>query len=142
MMEQGGLHGALPWVAEALRLDQGDPAGEENHRLRLAATLQRSPKLVAGWSTEAGPGRAVFCPDGRRVAVGGPRGLQIWDAAGGRLCLEVATDTAVTDFAFSPDGSRVATAGPGKSARVWNLDTGQPVTAPLAHGGPGHPVAF
>jgi WD40 repeat protein/serine/threonine protein kinase/Tfp pilus assembly protein PilF len=142
LMEQGDLHGALPWFAEALRLDQGDPAREENHRLRLAATLQRAPKLVAGWSTEAGPGRAVFCPDGRRVAVGGPRGLQIWDAAGGRLCMEVATDAAVTDFAFSPDGSRVATAGAGKSARVWNLETGQPVTPPLPHGGPVNRVAF
>jgi WD40 repeat protein/serine/threonine protein kinase len=142
LMEQGDLHGALPWFAEALRLDQGDPAREENHRLRLAATLQRSPKLVAGWSTEAGPGRAVFCPDGRRVAVGGPRGLQVWDAAGGRLCLEVATDAAVTHFAFSPDGSRVATAGTGKSARVWNLETGRPLTPPLRHGGPVNRVAF
>src|SRR5262249_43396886 len=62
LMEQGDLHGALPWFAEALRLDQGDPAREENHRLRLAATLQRSPRLVALWSTEAEPGRAVFCP--------------------------------------------------------------------------------
>src|SRR5262249_60883879 len=85
---------------------------------------------------------AVFCRDGGRVAVGGRGGLQIWDAAGGRLCLEVATDPAVTDFAFSPDDSRVATAGPGKSARVWNLDPGQPVTPPLAHGGPVNRVAF
>src|SRR5262249_12652438 len=140
--EQGDLHGALPWFAEALRLDQGDPAREENHRLRLAATLQRAPKLVAGWSTEAGPDPAGFCPDGRRGAVGGRRGLQIGDGAGGGLCLEVATGAAVTDFAFSPDGKRVATAGTGKSARVWSLETGQPVTPPLAHGGPVNRVAF
>jgi WD40 repeat protein/serine/threonine protein kinase len=142
LMDQGDLHSALPWFAEALRLDQGDPVREENHRLRLAATLQRSPKLVALWSTEAGPGRAVFCPDGRRVAVSGPGGLGIWDAASGRLCLTVAKDSDVTDFAFSPDSSRVATAGRDRTARVWDLETGQPVTPPLQHGGPVNRVAF
>jgi WD40 repeat protein/serine/threonine protein kinase/Tfp pilus assembly protein PilF len=142
LMEQGDLHGALPWFAEALRLDQGDPAREENHRLRLAATLQRSPKLVGLWSSGAGPGRAVFCPDGRRVAVIGAGGLQIWDAASGRLCLVVAKGSVVADFTFSPDGSRVATAGAESAARVWDLETGQPVTPPLRHAGPVHRISF
>jgi WD40 repeat protein/tetratricopeptide (TPR) repeat protein len=154
LLEQGDLHGALPWFAEALRLDQGDPVREENHRLRLAATLQRSPKLVAVWSTEAGPsrpvpwstasgrGRAVFCPDGRRVAVNGPAGLQVWDAASCRLWVTLAQDSVVTDFAFSSDGSRVATASQDRTARVWSLETGQPVTPPLQHGGPVNRVAF
>jgi WD40 repeat protein len=142
LVEQGDLHGALSWFAEALRLDQGDPAQEENHRLRLAATLQRSPKLVALWSGQVGPGRAVFCPDGGRVAVSGPSGLRFWDVANGQLCLVVAKDSAVTDFAFSPDGSWVATAGQDGAARVWDQDTGRPVTPPLRHSGPVQQVAF
>src|SRR5262249_34920906 len=122
LMDQGDLHSALPWFAEALRLDRGDPAREENHRPRLAATLQRAPRLVALWSTEAVRGRAVFCPDGQRVAVSGTAGLGIWDVVASRMTLAVAKD--VTDFAFNPDGSRVATASQDGTARVWNLDTG------------------
>jgi WD40 repeat protein/tetratricopeptide (TPR) repeat protein len=141
-VEQGDLHGALPWFAEALRLDRGDPAREENHRLRLAATLQRSPKLVALWATEAGPGRALFCPDGRGVAVMDTGRLQIWDAVGGRLRLVITKDAALSDFAFSPDGKQVATASRDRTARVWDVATGQPVTAPLRHDGPVNQVAF
>src|SRR5262249_23197039 len=124
LMEQGDLHSALPWFAEALRLDPGDPARGGNHRPPPAATLPRAPRLVALWSTEAEPGRAVFCPDGRRVAVSGTGGLGIWDVAASRMTGTVAKGSAVTDFAFSPDGSRVATASQDGTARVWNLETG------------------
>jgi tetratricopeptide (TPR) repeat protein len=34
---------------------------------------------------------------------------------------------------FSPDGRRVLTAGDDKAARVWDAETGQPVTGPLRH---------
>src|SRR5262249_39391857 len=142
LMEQGDLHGALPWVAEALRLGHGGPARRENHRVRVAAILQRSPKLVALWSTGAEPGRAVFCPDGRRVAVSGTGGLGIWDVAASRMTRAVAKGSVVTDFAFSPDGSRVATASQDGTARIWNLETGQPLTPPLRHRGPVIRVAF
>ena len=142
LVEQGDLLSALPWFAEALRLDQGDSAREENHRLRLAAILQHSPKLVAFWSTEPGQDQAVFCPDGHRVIVWGPRGLQIWDMAEGWLTMVVVKDSALTDLAFSPDGKQVATAGQNGTARVWNLETGQPVTPPLQHGGRVNRVEF
>jgi WD40 repeat protein/serine/threonine protein kinase len=133
-VEQGDLFSALPWFADALRLDQGDPAREENHRLRLAAILQRSPRLIAFWSTEPGPDQAVFCPDGRRVIVWGPHGLQIWDTAADRLAAVVVKDAALTDLAFSPNGKMVGMAGENGTARIWNLETGQPVTPPLSHG--------
>jgi hypothetical protein len=142
LMERGDPQSALPLFAEALRLDQGDPMREKNHRLRLSATLRRLPKLVACWSTEAGPGRAVYCPDGRRVIVTGSKGLQIWDVTADRLTLQLAKDSIVTDFAFSPDGSRVATADKDNAARVWNLETGQPITPPLQHAGAVNQVAF
>src|SRR5262249_15461931 len=68
LVEQGDLLGALPRFAEALRLDPDDAARAETHRLRLAATLRRSPRLVALWAAEAGWGRATFDPAGRLVA--------------------------------------------------------------------------
>jgi len=36
---------------------------------------------------------------------------------------------------FSPDGKRVVTASQDKTARVWDAQTGQPLTEPMTHGG-------
>ena len=41
LVDDGDLMGSLVWFAEALELDQGDPAREEMHRIRLAAVLRR-----------------------------------------------------------------------------------------------------
>jgi WD40 repeat protein len=49
---------------------------------------------------------------------------------------------AVTRAEFSPDGRWVATASRDGTARVWDAETGQPVTPPLRHGGAVNHVAF
>jgi WD40 repeat protein/serine/threonine protein kinase len=159
LMEQGDPHGALPWFAAALGLDQGNPARETAHRLRLAAAVQHSPRLVGLWSAGGAIGRAVFCPDGRRVATANsargpywwsrilpaPRGkgvLRTWDLASGRPLVTIEHKGPLNDFAFSPNGRQVATASQDGTARLWDLDTGRPVTPPLRHGGPVQSVAF
>jgi eukaryotic-like serine/threonine-protein kinase len=157
LVEQGDLLGALPRFAEALRLDPDDAAGAETHRLRLAATLRRSPRLVTLWAAEAGWGRAAFDPAGRLVAsanlavpappypLTAPPGkgvLRIWDVATGRLVVEVAHEAPLTDFAFSPDGRRIATASKDGTARVWDVEAGDPVTPPLVHKQPVNKVSF
>src|SRR5262249_46071360 len=157
LAEQGALLGALPRFAEALRLDADDAAREETHRLRLAAALGRSPRLVALWAAEPGWGHAVFDPQGRRVAsanlavpappfpLTAPPGkgvLRIWDVASGRLVAELAHEAPLTDFAFSPDGRRIATAGKDGTARLWDAQTGDPVTPPLVHKKPINKVSF
>jgi len=68
LMNNGDLAGSLPWFAEALKLDRGDAAREEPHRLRLAAVLQQCPKPVHCFFHQGAVNSAVFSPDGRRVA--------------------------------------------------------------------------
>ena len=133
LVEQGDTHEALPWLAEALRLDDRDPGRAENHRLRLAAALDRSVKLVALWSTAEGNDRIEFCPDGRHVAIGGAGGLEIRNVSTGRSEVVIAPGTPLTDFVFAPDGRHVATAGRDGSARVWTWETGEAVTPELRH---------
>lgn len=157
LVAQGDLLGALPRFAEALRLDADDAARAETQRLRLAATLRRSPRLVALWAAEAGWGRAAFDPAGRWVAsanlavpmppfpLTAPPGkgvLRIWDVATSRLVVEVAHEAPLTDFTFSPDGRRIATASKDGTARVWDVETGAPLTPPLVHKQPVNKVAF
>ncbi|HUG91469.1 MAG TPA: protein kinase, partial [Planctomycetaceae bacterium] len=142
LVEQGDLHGALPWLAEALRLDEHDPARAANHRLRLAAALDNSAKLVALWVAEEGAYRVEFCPDGRHVASGGTSGLLVRELSTGQITAEFARGASVYDFVFSPDGKYVATAGQDGSARVWALTAGEPVTPELRHSAAVNSIRF
>jgi WD40 repeat protein/serine/threonine protein kinase/tetratricopeptide (TPR) repeat protein len=156
LVDQGDLHGALPWFAEALRHDGDDPARAENHRLRLAAAVGRAPRLVGLWNAGEASGHAVFCPDGQRILVANtpPRGTGfLWPARGkgvlwtadvatGRRLVTITLADTLLDFALSPDGKRVATASQDGTAQVWDLETGRPVGDPLRHRGPVHSVAY
>jgi WD40 repeat protein len=88
-------------------------------------------KLVCG-PKHRGVVRAVgFSPDGRR-AVSGSRegGVQIWDAATGRLLVSLAGHKGtVNGVAFSPDGKRVASAGFDGMVKVWDAATGRELFA-------------
>src|SRR5207244_1765088 len=43
---------------------------------------------------------------------------------------------------FSPDGTRIVTASSDKTARVWDVQTGQALTEPMQHGGQVHSAQF
>ncbi len=107
LLQDGDAPGALIWFTEALSLDQGDPAREESHRLRIASTWWQCPRPVALWFHN-GARHAEFSADGRRV---------LTVAAGIR---SVAYGEAIP-----------ATA---RAVQVWDTRTGQPLTPPLEHG--------
>jgi len=48
----------------------------------------------------------------------------------------------IRGVAFSPDGRRLATASDDQTARIWSIDTGQPVSPPLEHRAPVWRLAF
>src|SRR5262249_6476279 len=119
----------------ALRLDQGDPAREEMHRLRLASVLRQCPRLEQVWFHHGGVRLAQFSPDGRRVLTASDDGTaRVWAAATGQPAGPEFRHQDVAHHAASrPDGRQLVTAGGDGCARVWDADTGKEVTT-LRHG--------
>jgi WD40 repeat protein len=87
-------------------------------RLRDAAT----GKELRNWSF---PGEynmpLAFTPDGKRLAVGGPK-IRLWDVATGQAV--AALDGGAGSFAFSPDGGLLI-AGQNGLVSVWELAPGR-----------------
>jgi WD40 repeat protein/serine/threonine protein kinase len=157
LVEQGDLLQALPWFAEALKEDRGDPAREEPHRVRLTALMRRAPQLKQMWVYDRfmRATHAEFSPDGRHVliSVGMPNWIsphrgeaRVFDAETGQPVtppLRAEHNHPVRYASFSPDGRFVVTAGGGYvpagerafkgagEARIWDARTGQPVSPPL-----------
>jgi eukaryotic-like serine/threonine-protein kinase len=135
LLDDGELLGALPWLTEALALDQGDSSREERHRARIAAVLAQAPRLVHLWYHDHEVEHAAFSPDGRRIVTASKdHTARVWDAGTGEAVTPpLRHGDIVWKAAFSPDGRRVVTASRDRTARVWEASNGQPVTPALAH---------
>jgi WD40 repeat protein len=71
----------------------------------------------------------AFSPDGTILASGGREPCKFWDAANGRLLLDLKSGDFVTGLTFSPNGRRLAVSsqkafGPGQ-VHLWELDYGR-----------------
>lgn len=100
---------ALPWFAEALRLEQGDLFRESVHRARLAVALKQCPELPAVWFHEGRVMDAGFSPDGGTAATAGDRGeVYIWDVAHPAVPIRTLRFSGeVNRIFFSPAGDRL-----------------------------------
>jgi WD40 repeat protein len=83
---------------------------------------------------------AAFSPDDRLVVTAGVRAV-IWDVASAKKVHELPIG-GCPHAAFSPDARCVITAGYDKSARVWDVVSGNPVGLPLKHEEPHWRAAF
>jgi WD40 repeat protein/serine/threonine protein kinase/tetratricopeptide (TPR) repeat protein len=115
--------------------------------------------------------QVAFSPDGGRLLVvsgdtsgrNGPGEARVWEVKAGALVARLrhrvkppgtppgpapATDYVIRDVglilqaAFRPDGRAVVTASDDGTARLWDAATGEPIGAPMAHGGPVCAAAF
>ncbi len=109
------------------------------HRLGAGLEVQlwdavKGEKIGKPFAHAAGLLAAAFLPDGRTLLlVGDDRVARTWDPESGKESGQaLALEGVLTGAAASPDRRLLATAGD-KTARVWQTETGQPVTPPLKH---------
>lgn len=109
LLTEGDAPGALLWYVEALKQDAGRGPREENHRIRVASLLRRSPQLLSVWTNLVFPVAVAESPGGGQVLVNSRKQVWHWDLAqagsggGSWMFPDGARRTAI-----SPDGKLVA----------------------------------
>lgn len=130
-LEGGNFLASLPHFVQALRLDQNEAWRVATHRVRLAAVLAYSPKLVRLWSHPERINSVEFSPDGRSVLAGSLWGqVHVWDLETGKTeATPIGPQKGLLAASFSPDGRLVLTASGQRpyAASVWRRDTGKEV---------------
>jgi len=85
----------------------------------------------------------VFSPDGNRIASSSGNQICVWETATGRktTCMQHDEGTWVKSIAFSPNGQWLISGSGDRTARVWEISTGQEI-ARVVHDWPVTQVAF
>jgi serine/threonine protein kinase/WD40 repeat protein len=139
--EESRLFEAVGWYAQALTLEQRDPASVQTHRIRLGTALRQFPKLTQlRFIPQVSPNRQertvyAVSPDSQRVILAsGTNGVQVWELAGGQPSTQPFLHSdRVESASFSPDGKSVATASWDSTVRVWDVTNRTPRSFPLQH---------
>ena len=132
-IDQGDLTGALPWFAEALRLDRDDPAAAATHRLRLGTLLEQTPLLDKVFAHDGMIHWAAFDPSSRRLATASAdHTARIWDVdTGAAVSPPLRHDGPVNWVEFRGDGATAF-----ERIRRWNDPDLECRRRPAGHGGP------
>jgi WD40 repeat protein len=70
----------------------------------------------------------IYSPDGKLLACRGPKGLHVWEVAGGRELRQLAVpeDNTLTRAVFTRDNRSLALDADDGTVVLWELATGQP----------------
>jgi eukaryotic-like serine/threonine-protein kinase len=77
---------------------------------------------------------ASFSPDGWKVLTRSGNTAHLWDLRQNGESVVLQHGGAIASAVFSSDGRRILTASLGGSARVWDAETGHPVSENIRHG--------
>lgn len=127
-MRGGGDDRALQQLATAYRISPGTGQGG------LLTGLQDTVNTAKIIRTPEPVSTVALSPDGSRIisAGGDSPVVRIFDAQTGAKLNESELDTAnVESMAISADGRRLVTGGREKVVHVWDVETGEPIGAPL-----------
>jgi serine/threonine protein kinase/WD40 repeat protein len=134
-------HSALPWFAQAWKTVRHLPASADVHRLRLKLTAEQLPPTVAHWPDAI---TAKFSPNDELLAVVYPHEVRLIRVADSNMLHNFPHSRPVLDVTFSPDGKRLATVSSNPNepsyGQLWNVDTGEAMTAPANLDDPAFPV--
>jgi WD40 repeat protein/DNA-binding XRE family transcriptional regulator len=110
--------------------DKSDES-EENDKLIMIFDVQTGELLLQFPISDDSPNWNIYSPDGKHIFTNGSAtGMvgQLWDAQTGKLVREFKGHTAmIYRAAFSPDGKYLVTGSLDKTARLWDVPTGQEV---------------
>lgn len=133
LLRDGEACAALPWLAEAIRLDPDNGA----QRTRLDAVLRTLPRLRALWRQADTINHLAVSADNRRIAAAGNDGVaRVWDLETGQpIGPPLKHEGPVFAVAFSPDGQRLASVGGAMAlygeVHVWDVASGQAFAKPI-----------
>ncbi len=131
IIDQGDLTGALPWFAEALRLDRDDPDAATTHRLRLGTLLKQTPILDRIFAHQGTIQWAALDRSGRHLATASvDHTARIWDVNTGAVSTPpLVHDGPVNWVEFQSNGARLLSASDDGTIRIWNAADGEPTGA-------------
>ena len=76
----------------------------------------------------------AYSPDGKTIATVGSLGALLWDVETEDLLRTFIGHTGyVSSVVFSPDGSRILTGSADKTAKLWDMETGELLQIGRAH---------
>ncbi len=124
-VDQHDFLGALPPLVSALVQD--DPSRKSTHRVRIAAVLDRCPRIVSMFFHSNVVAHVEFSHDGDRLLTVERDGkARIWDFRREVLAAPIiAPPYGMTHASFHPDGSTVVTGGLNQPVIVWAVESGE-----------------